>query len=397
MLVSKSELDAQRDLEIVREPVKCAQLIKKHFAGSTMLLSGFEPPPKVKLIEQQDPNHIIVDFGFLQASLGQKYVLYTVLANYAHICARMVQDKIKGGRYALLVIDHLAIAKKNRDVIRIPVMDDSIFISNFRVSKNEINLNTQRIPTFVKLGFAELKNILAEKADYVTVDFYKARNTANPSLSEQICEKARPLLLRNTADPASYTPFNHSYFDLSAYLKKDIQSYMAESKKKGILSEIYIPVLYPTRSQTPFPLGYIHMQSKTKHFSPQDVQEVWQITKNTIQRIRASNTLLISEREAIIDLSREGLKAHIKNPVLIEHISKQKAFTFDVFFHMQAPVTLYGVIRSLSNLGKDIQLGVKIVGNSSRAKEMERFNENVEILEKKYLSSTSLLKKKEKK
>ena len=135
------------------------------------------------------------------------------------------------------------------------------------------------------------------------------------------------------------------------------------------------------------------MQSKTKHFLPEDVQEIWRIIKNNIDRIRASNTLLISQRESIIDMSRGGVMAHIKNPELIEHLYKQKALTFDLFFYMQAPITLYGAIRSIIKLEDGIKLGLQILGNSSRLNEMKRFNENIRDLEKKYLAVLSYKKK----
>ena len=392
MLISKSELAAQRDLEIVREPDKFMELIERHFVGAKMLLSGFEPPPEIKIIEKREPSHIVVDFQSFRASVGQKYTIYTVLANYAHIYARMVQDKVGGGRYALLVLEHLAIAKKNRNTVRIPIIDGSVFISNFRVSRNEINFNTQRIPTSVKLGFTELKNTLNGKADFIDVEPYDARSAMAKTLPGQICQSAKPLLIRNTLDPASYKPFNRSYFDAASYLKKDVSKHIAELKKRGIVSELCIPVIYLTHDQTPLPLGYIHMQSRTKHFLPEDVQEIWHIIKDVIERIRASNTLLISERESIIDISRGGLMLHVKNPVLIEHLRKQKAFTFDLFFYMQAPATLYGTIRSLVDLDDGIKLGVQIAGNSSRPKEMERFNENIEILEKTYLAAAPVQK-----
>ena len=387
MLAPKSEVEVQRDLEIVREPSKFMNLIRKHFVASKLMLNGFEPPPEIKIIELREPSHIVVDFQGFQVSVGQTYKIYTVIARYAHICARMVQDKVAGGRYGLLVLEYLAIARQNRDAVRIPIIDNSVFISNFRVSRNEINLNMQRIPTSVKLGFTELRNTLIGRADHVEVEVYEAGGTVRGSLPIEVCESAKPLLISNTLDAESYKPFNRSYFDAAAYFKKYLERQIAEFRKKGIVSEICIPVIYLVGGQTVLPLGYILMQSRTKHFLPEDVQEIWHIAKNTIERIRSSNTLLISERESVTDISRGGLMVHVKNPVLIEHLYKKNPLTFDLFFRMQAPTTLYGAIRSIMELDVGIKLGIQILGNSSRPKEMERFNENIEILEKKYLAT----------
>ena len=154
MLVSKGELDLQRDLEIVREPGKFMALIEKHFLDSTMFLNGLEPPPTVRLIEKQEPNHIIVDFKDFQPHMGESYTIYTMLANYTHICGKVVQKGVKGGRYTLILIDHLAIATKKRSDVRIPITDNrSVFISNFRVSRNEINFKRQRLPDLYQACF----------------------------------------------------------------------------------------------------------------------------------------------------------------------------------------------------------------------------------------------------
>ena len=131
MLVSRSEVDFERDLEIVREPAKFMALIEKYFLGSEMMLNGFEPPPQVKIIEKREPNHLVIDFQDFKVSVGEVYTIYTMLANYAHICGKVVQDRVKGGRYTLVLIEYLAIATKSRADLRIPITDNSVFISNF--------------------------------------------------------------------------------------------------------------------------------------------------------------------------------------------------------------------------------------------------------------------------
>ncbi len=384
MLVSKKELANQRDLIVVKSPEKIVPLLNEHFLNTAIFIKGHEPPVEVKIVEIRKPNHVVLNFMGYEPSLNETYILYKILNRYCHISARVVQEKVHGGRYHLLTLDHIAIAKKKRDSKRIAVIDDAIFISNFRVNRSEMNINSNRIPTSIKLGLSELKNIYHERADYIDVQHYDklaSSNKKNP-IFDKICISAKPLLLKNTLDSASYKPFNSAYFDYATYLGTKINQKITEYRQKGILSEICIPVVYAIQDQTSVPLGYVHMQSKAKYFSQHDVKDVWQGIKSVMKRIRDSNTMIINEREKIVNISYGGMLLFIQNKDLIEKIEKQTNLIFDLFFRMQAPITLSGLIRKFEKGDKGVHLGIEIEGNSSRPNEMERFHENLDKLEK---------------
>ena len=64
---------------------------------------------------------------------------------------------------------------------------------------------------------------------------------------------------------------------------------------------------------------------------------------------------------------------------------KARGFIFDIVFKLQAPITIYGEIKSTYNNGKGaVFVGVDFEGNSSRKDEMKRFYAILEPMEREY-------------
>ena len=86
-----------------------------------------------------------------------------------------------------------------------------------------------------------------------------------------------------------------------------------------------------------------------------------------VDRIRDANTMLIPVHQQIVDISRGGAKLKISDPDLKKYIQKSKGFIFDIVFKLQAPLTIYGEIKSASTEPEgNLFIGVDFEGNSSR-------------------------------
>jgi hypothetical protein len=83
---------------------------------------------------------------------------------------------------------------------------------------------------------------------------------------------------------------------------------MMEYKREKVVSEIIVPVTYITHDMTSIPLGYIHMQSKTQSqkYTEDKVLELQQLAFEMVDRIRDSNTVIMTHRETVLNLSRGG-------------------------------------------------------------------------------------------
>jgi hypothetical protein len=106
-----------------------------------------------------------------------------------------------------------------------------------------------------------------------------------------------------------------------------------------------------------------------------------------VDRIRDANTLLVSVHQSIIDISRGGAKLKITDNDLKKYIQKSRGFIFDIVFKLQAPMTIYGHIKTTSTDPEgNLLLGVDFEGNSSRKDEMKRFYDVLKPMEADYKS-----------
>ncbi len=386
MMISRQNLDSKRDLTIIREPQKIKYLVKKHFLGLNMQLSGHEPPIAAKIMDLRDTSHIVVDFHNFYPEIGDNFTMYKVLARYVHLRGRVVQDQVEGGRYFLVLLNHIAIAKQQRRSLRIPIQGDMAFISNVRLSRKQIDVDMLRIPVSIKLGFEELKQGLSEQYPHakVEVEIYSPRTKMRSYLLQRICQAGKPLLVSDCANTQSYIPFNKSYFDYAGFLGNKLQEEVQKMRQQAIYSQMCLPIIYLTHEKIAVTLGYAYLESKSRHFQASDVKELWHKIGKMIERVHEANTMFVAERQKIVDLSRDGLMFLTKNPILTENLSKQAGFSFDLVFQMQAPITLYALIRSVTKTRKGAMVGVQIEGNSFRPNEMKHFYENISQLEMQY-------------
>ena len=63
---------------------------------------------------------------------------------------------------------------------------------------------------------------------------------------------------------------------------------------------------------------------------------------------------------------------------------KSKGFIFDLVFKLQAPITIYGEIKSTYSDEEALYAGVDFAGNSSRKDEMKRFYATIKPMEAEY-------------
>ncbi|MBI3394990.1 MAG: DUF1577 domain-containing protein [Spirochaetia bacterium] len=368
----------QRDLEHISAQEKINHLIKNHLIGKVLYVADGDPPNEVKLLTLNENNMLTVDTGSLRLEETQDITLFRILGRYVHLDCTVIRHITPGNQYNLHVTN-AAIAKRERSFSRIGVPEGELVMTNVRASKHMIDATLYNIPTTVKVNFASYEQRIKSSADYVKVDVFGPRGT----LFDEIRKSSKTLLLSDTQNLEAYKARTPFYFEYGAYLDDKLQKTMQEYRRAKIVSEIIVPIHYITHDQSSIPLGYIHMQSKSKNFDEDKVLELQQMAFEMVDRIRDSNTVLIQEKQKILNFSRGGVKALITHPDLREYLGKQSGFTFDLLWRMQAPITLYGLIRSaVTNANGHLMLGVQISGNSSREGEMKRFLDNVIAYEK---------------
>ncbi|MCB1314788.1 MAG: DUF1577 domain-containing protein [Leptospiraceae bacterium] len=367
----------QRELEAITETEKIYHLIQKYLLNQTMYLRGFDPPYQVKIAGADKQNILSVNMGQYEPEEGQQITMFRILGRYMHLKCRVVKYTGQGNLYTVTV-EQAAIARANRSALRLPIRHNEAHISNIRASKHTIDATLFNIPTSVKVNFSTYEQNLKGRFEFVKIDVFGKRGT----VLDEIRKTGRTLFIRDTQNPDDYKARDDGFVDYAEYLDDDLRSSMIEYQRGKIKSDIIVPVNYITHDQSSIPLGYIQAQSKTEHLDVDKVLELREIAFEMVDRIRDSNTVLIQEQQPILNVSNGGLKVLITNQELREYLARQNGFTFDLFFKMQAPITLYGLIRSAYTGVDGLTLGLQISGNSSRPGEIKRFKDNIANLER---------------
>ncbi|MCR9141864.1 MAG: DUF1577 domain-containing protein [bacterium] len=397
---------SERELEIIYEPEKVQHLIQKYLANQRMFLKGFDPPYAVKVAGASELNVLSVDMGEYEPEKDQELVLFRILGRYMHLKCAVVGHTGQSSLYTLAV-KSAAIARKDREALRIPIHNDEAYITNIRTSKHTIDATLFNIPTSVKVGFSTFEQQLraSQIADTIKIDVYGKRGT----VLDEIRKSGKALLLTNAEDPAAYAPppvpadgtnsadsgdsvnpggsgdaQKIEFLDYAAYLDDELQETITRYRREKIKSEIIVPINYIAHDMTSIPLGYIQLQNKSGHFDAAKVAEVQEMAATMVERIRDSNTVVVQEHQEILNLSRGGLRITITHEELKDYLARQQGFTFDLIFKMQAPITLHALIRASYFMPSgDLILGLQISGRASRHDQVKRFEVNINNYETK--------------
>ncbi len=369
----------KRELQEINAPEKIRAILTTHLKGRVLYIKDTEPARELRVvgIAPGDKNEVYINTAEAQEPETGPIILFQILGRYLELRCRILRKDPKTGLF-VMAVDQAFIARKQREGFRIPVKGDEIYITNIRTSKNTIEATNSNIPTSVKVNFSLYEQNLKKRADFAKIDVYSHRDP----LFDEIRKSGRIYYIADTQSPVSYSPAGEDFIDAAKLFGVKLPKKMEDYKRTGIKSEIIYPINYISHDNSVVSLGFIQMQSKTRNFDELTLKDLKNNTETLISKIRDSNTVFIQEKQKVVNISRGGMRVLIDNPQLKDYLIKQKGFTFDIVFKMQAPVTVYGSIRSvIKNETGGLLLGIEITGNSSRAGEMKRYEQNLISLE----------------
>ncbi|PJD99098.1 MAG: hypothetical protein CK427_16380 [Leptospira sp.] len=368
-------------MDLFSEPEKKLHVLTKFLAGQDLKFKDF--PEKGKIVIKKvspDGNKILISADPLSdLQVNEKITFFKLLARYIQLECKVIQAK--GNNEYILSVERIGIANKDRETPRLPVPPGHVWITNILTSKATIEANMFIIPTSVKVNFSDYEIKLKNSCDFIKISIFKSDD---PEKFQSVKKTQKILLIENTQDIHSYnsTP-TPDFINFAEDVDSDVAAAMRDFKDHKIISELIVPVIYIDLEERAIPIGYIHMQSKTENFDLMKAMEIKTLTFEMVDRIRNSNTITITDRFPVQDISTGGLKVKINNPDLNSNLPRLTGFNFDIFFKMQSPMSVYGTIRSVTkDLDGSLILGVHLAGNSSRPGEKKRFLENIELLKK---------------
>jgi hypothetical protein len=371
-MISQQKHD--RELERLSSADKIQHLLARHLKGRTMYLKGQDPAPEAMVHEFDLNNRILLESRKVILEPEMKIELFRILGRYIELHCEVL--KKTGDHQYHIQVNSAAIAKKERSNMRLPVSPDNAYITNILASRYTIDTDTRTIPTSVKVGFGEYELSLKREFEHIKIDAFGTRNQWLDAVKKQ----SKSIFIPDTEDPHSYRAGDTREMDVSSMLGNKLKEKIIDYRNKKVRAEAIVPVIYVTHDRSPIPIGYMHVQSRKGPFPDGTLDRLYGACADMVEKIRGSNTVMIKERQQVMNVSRGGIRVRITHDELRTYLARQNGFTFDLVFRMQAPITLFGSIRSQKRNGGELFLGVQIAGNADE-NSYKRFLANVNNME----------------
>jgi len=311
-------------------------------------------------------------------------IIYGLSDKYIEIDLKIINE-IGPGYFKCKIVSARRATEGRRD-LRFAVQPGAAVVTNFKVSKHTIDVSKFNMPTGIKVVLEQFQSANSGLADQFKVDVLGLET--KDVVLKSIKNTGKTLFVSDCSNVESYQAMTEDFIDLAGIYGSDIDRVVKSNIEKGIRSIAIVPVIYITEDQRSIPFAYIQVVSKSELFGIDKIIDLKEMSFNLVDRIRDANTLMVPVHQELIDVSRGGAKIKITDPDLIKYLKKSEGFIFDIVFKLQAPLTIYGKIKTVFQ-GKDgsMYVGVDFEGNSSRKDEMKRFYDVLKPMEAEYKSN----------
>ncbi len=308
------------------------------------------------------------------------FSIYGLSDKYIEVDLEIIEEKGPGYFHCRIITGRRAL--QGRRDIRFKVTPEEVVATNFKISKHTVDISNLNIPTSIKVVLDQFQISNSRLGDVLKVDVFSSDD--NNQILMDIKKTGKTLFIQDAADEDSYVPMTEDFVDLNDVMGDDLNRFMKINTQKGYKSIIIVPIIYITEDENFIPFAYIQLISKTENFGLEKVIDLKEETFKLVDRIRDANTVFLPVHQNIIDISRGGAKLSLTDPDLKKSVLKSKGFIFDIVFKLQAPITIYGGIKSTQDVDGELHVGVDFEGNSSRKDEMKRFYSIIQPMESDY-------------
>ncbi|HRP68689.1 MAG TPA: DUF1577 domain-containing protein [Turneriella sp.] len=363
----------ERKYQTINDPIKLGTMLKQYATGKVFYLKGFYEKIEVKALEAREGTMLVIDS---LRDIEGPVVFYHTFNKHMEIHGEVV-EKLVGSQYKVRALA-VRIATNERRSARFQMSSDLVVINSIRAARNTINASLFNVPTSVKIHLEKFQDRLKDFADEVKVKIFDKSDEK----TELVRKTLKILMLTDTQDIMSYIPEDsEGFIDYREHLNTEVGTVMEEYRKKKIVSEMIVPIIYLGHDGASIPLGFIQLVSYEKKLGVDTALELKMLAFEMVDQMRDSNTMLINKRQAVADISRGGLRLVFTDPELKKFLVHQKGFSFDVVFKLQQPITVFTEIVWVGHTpSQDLAIGVNIKGFSSRKGESDRYHQYIDSL-----------------
>ena len=369
----------QREFEDLESIDEILKVLGTEFINRKLYIRFSTEKTEILITEFNDDNTIIcaTDPSYTP---GKTISIYGLSDKYLEIDLEVIEER--GPGYYLCKIISSRRAVNGRRDLRFKVDPEKVVATNFKISMHTIDVTGFKMPTSIKVVLDQFHSTNSKLSDIVKVDIL--RSDDKDILLKEVKKTGKTLYIENAADEDSYNALTEDFLNINEIMGNELKSYFKINVQKGYKSIIIVPIIYITETESSIPFAYIQIISKTEHFGIEKVLELKDHSFKLVDRIRDANTQFIPVHQRVVDISRGGAKLRITDEILRKSILKSKGFIFDLVFKLQAPITIYGEIKSTYSDEAALYAGVDFAGNSSRKDEMKRFYATIKPMEAEY-------------
>jgi hypothetical protein len=368
----------QRKLEWIVKPEKIESMIQKHLLNKYLFLKSLEDPPKIRIIEI-NPNQTFKIASDVVLDLDKEYIIYRVLGRYLEVHFKTLTKGEIQGIYNIQ-IKAIGISLIEREHLRIPIKNNEVYITNFLTSKHLIDSHSKMIPTTIKIGFTEFEKKIKNLYDFVRINTFEEQDP----LIELIKKTQKFILVKDSFDLEQFGIEHPEVLNLKKIFNNNLDKIIHRYRKLNIKSELIAPLFYLTHDYNYILIGYIQLQNKNKTMDIEELEKVKQWNQELITRLLEINTIQIQEKEEVLNISKNGFRAKIRNLNLINYLLKQSGFSCDIVFKGQPPISIFVEIRSSARDTSGIlYIGTKII-NFKKEEQKNLYLNLMDLYEKKF-------------
>ncbi len=380
----KYEESSVRDLEFILDQEKKFQIIKNHLLNQRIFIKKppFSQEAKIIKIFEQGNRLVLKLSATFDFRKGTRISFFRMLAVYTELNCVFI-EKLNDGSY-VFQLESLCIAKKGRNLDRLPMPIEVAYVTNIFTHKPIAQEDKSALSGIVFETFEKYRIIL-QNAIPGNVILGVFREGLDHKFNI-VKKTGKPLLISNTADPNCYRLQSSNILNYETEVESDILSSVQNYKRKGIVSELLVPILYPNGKGESVSIGFIYRSGDSNHFTLDDLSQLESISNEISNLILNSNSTKILDHIKIMDISHGGMRLKITGSAAVQKLITQKELCFDLVFRGQGGIPLKGSVRWTAKEASDIlYLGIEFQFDQSQGLYKKRLEANIETLRKEYI------------
>ncbi len=277
----------------------------------------------------------------------------------------------------------LRVSPQSRREVRFHIVNDKdVFIKRIKISRNILDLKGDTIPAEYKAVMDRFTVEKAGIADYVLISTLDKKS----KIHQEVAKTGKTFFISDSRSLRSFEQSaedNEDLINLKEFYGDSLQAEKTKMLNKNIIGRVVSPIFGPQSHDEWVPIGFIDIISKNK-IDFLKIMEIKALSFEIVDSICEVNQIDVDEKQRVLEVSKSGIRVHIKNKDLINAMRHRPEFTFTMQVPGQAAINAVALIKKKNVLDDgSLVAGVKILGEKTKGDHMLRYYDFIKSLEEK--------------